>query len=87
MLVKLYWSLCGIFMLAVVTTFLTDNYSMFSAVVFGFISFGLVFMGMISVLPIMAAHPTPAKPVKAQPVAVPAFREAPAKAFQVLKSA
>ena len=84
MLVKLYWSLCGIFMLAVVTTFLTGNFSMFSAFVFGCISFGLVFMGMISVLPIMAAHPTPAK---SQPVAVPAFREAPAKAFQVLKSA
>ncbi|HEX6127154.1 MAG TPA: hypothetical protein VFZ23_17410 [Pyrinomonadaceae bacterium] len=87
MLVKIFWSLCGIFMLVAALLFLTGTLSMFNAVVLGFIAFGLTFMGMIAVLPFMVTHPAPPKkPAKTMAVANQAV-ETSAKGYGVLKSA
>jgi len=57
MLTKLYTSTWFIVAIAAGVVFLTGNFTMFTAVVFGFIIFGLVFMGMMVVLPASIAHP------------------------------
>jgi hypothetical protein len=88
MSVKAYLYTWGMFLLAALVLFLTGNFTMLTAVVFGFMAFGLVFMGMMNVLPLAVAHqsePTMIKEPKPARVATP--EAAPAKAFQVLKSA
>jgi hypothetical protein len=59
MLTKIYTSIWFIVAVAAGVVFLTGNFTMFTAVVFGFIIFGLVFMGMMVVLPASIAHPAP----------------------------
>ena len=87
MLVKAYWAICGLFVLAGILLLVTGNFTMMVSVVMGFIAFGLIFMGMISVLPVMVSHPSPPKPLKAESVAIQPMKETPARAFATLKSA
>lgn len=61
MLTKIYALIWLAVAFAAGVFFLTGNFTMVTAVVFGFILFGLVFMGMMSVLPATVAHPAPAR--------------------------
>ena len=58
---KIYTSIWFVVAFLAGVVFLTGNFTMFTAVVFGFIIFGLVFMGMIAVLPASIAHPAPVR--------------------------
>ena len=88
MSVKAYLYTWGFFLLAALVLFLTGNFTMLTAVVFGFFAFGLVFMGMMNVLPLAVAHPSEPKLIKEpKPVRAATAEAAPAKAFQVFKSA
>lgn len=86
MLTKIYAALWFAVVFAAGVFFVTGNFSMLTAVVFGSIVFGMVFMGMMSVLPSMVAH---ARPVRhevttMQPQVIrgqPSFRER-ARAFR-----
>jgi hypothetical protein len=60
MLVKLYWLMWVLGILAVALFYFTGNFTPVVAIVFGFLSFGAIFMGIIGVLPISVTHP-PAK--------------------------
>ena len=57
MLTKIYSLIWFVVAFTAGVIFLTGNFTMFTAVVFGFIIFGLVFMGMMVVLPASIAHP------------------------------
>lgn len=57
MLTKIYAGLWFIVAFAAGLLFLIGNFTMFTAVVFGFIVFGLVFAGMMCVLPYEVSHP------------------------------
>lgn len=59
-LVKLYATLWAIILLTAGGLFVTGNFTMFTAVVYGFITFGTTFMGMMCVLPITISHAQPA---------------------------
>lgn len=61
MLTKIYAAILSTVALAAGTLFLTGNFTMLTAVVFGFISFGLIFMGMMFVIPTTVADPAPAQ--------------------------
>ena len=56
---RIYTSIWFVIAFAAGVIFLTGNFTMFTAVVFGFIIFGLVFMGMMVVLPASITHPEP----------------------------
>jgi hypothetical protein len=89
MRVKPFLMICGLTALAALLFFVTGNFTMLTAVVFGFIAFGLTFMGMMNVLPIAVTHTTPAKveePTPA-PVQVEANAASPARVFNTWKSA
>jgi hypothetical protein len=66
--VKPYIALCGAFLAAALLLFITGNFTMMTAVVFGFIAFGLTFLGMMNVLPVAVSHAAPVEPPK-KPVA------------------
>ena len=88
MLVKMYWMVWAATAIAALMVFLTGNFTLMMATIFGFIAFGLVFMGMIGVLPLMVSHPARPKPVILP--AAPVLRANPPVAnesFGVLKSA
>lgn len=88
MSVKAYLYTWGMFLLAALALLLTGNFTMLTAVVFGFIAFGLVFLGMMNVLPLAVAHQSEPKLIEAPIPARGVAREtAPAKGFHVLKSA
>ena len=89
MLVRIYWSLWGLFVIALGLLFITGNLTMFSGTVLGFIAFGMIFMGMMGVLPTVVGHAAPPKPEKkvAQPASVHAVPETRATAFTTFKSA
>ena len=87
MLVKMFWFICAAVALAAALVFVTGNFTMFSAVVFGFIAFGLIFMGMISVLPVAVSHPTAPKEKVAKPVEIRTGNAKTATAFGSWKSA
>jgi len=78
MLTKLYIAIWFVVGFTAGVIFLTGNFTMFTAVVFGFIIFGLVFMGMMVVLPASISHPadsrhyvSPKEPqVAKQPVSI-----------------
>lgn len=57
MLVKLYWLMWLLGILAVGILYFTGFFTPMVAVLFGFISFGAIFMGIIGVLPISISHP------------------------------
>lgn len=61
MLVKLYWLMWLLGILAVGIFYMTGNFTMTVAIVFGFLSFGAIFMGIIGVLPISETHNSPTK--------------------------
>lgn len=61
MLVRMYWSLWALLLLAMGVVFVTGNLYGVVLVAFGFVAFGMVFMGMMSVLPFVVAHPQPEK--------------------------
>ncbi|MEP7214492.1 MAG: hypothetical protein ABI791_15555 [Acidobacteriota bacterium] len=89
MLVKMYWMVWAVTAIAAMLVFLTGNFTLMMATVFGFIAFGLVFMGMIGVLPTMVSHPERPKPVVI-PATAPVLNAnppVPNEAFGVLKSA
>lgn len=66
MIAKIYFALwLGIGVLAGLL-YVTGNFGLTTAVVFGFIVFTMVFMGMMSVLPATIAHPAPAGIAKAE---------------------
>ena len=87
MLVKIYESLWILFALAGASTFATGNFTMRTAVVFGFIACGLTFMGMLCVLPTMTSHPEASPTSEPEIAPSPARQEAPARGFRILKSA
>jgi len=58
MLVKLYWLMWLVGILAVVGLYFAGLFTPMMAIVFGFISFGAIFLGIIGVLPIAVSHPT-----------------------------
>ena len=58
MLVKLYWLMWLVGILAVGFLYFTGNFTPVVAIVFGFLSFGAIFLGIIGVLPISVTHPT-----------------------------
>ena len=87
MLIKIFWSMCGLFALVTLLLFATGNLTMMSSVVLGFTALGLTFMGMMCVLPTMVSHPAVALAPKARPVAIQMVRETPARAFSIFKSA
>ena len=87
MLIKIYWSTWGLFTIAALFLFATNNLTMLALVGLGFVAFGLTFMGMMGVLPTMVSHPSIPKPPKVKPVAIQAMRETPAKGFHIFKSA
>ena len=88
MLVKIYWTLCGVVTAAALLLVAAGAFTNMAGVVFGFIAFGLTFMGMIAVLPITVSHPAAAKPAQArQPVTEKETIAVPAEPFRVLKSA
>lgn len=58
MLTKIYAALWFTVVFAAGILFLAGNFTMLTAVVFGFITLGLVFAGMMCVLPVSVAHPT-----------------------------
>ena len=62
MLTRIYVGLWFAVILTAGVIFLAGNFTMLTAVVFGFIAFGLVFMGMMCVLPSSVAHPRPIQP-------------------------
>ncbi len=87
MLVKIYWLLCSLVVVAALAFLGTGTLSMSTAVVLGFIAFGLTFMGMMSVLPTLVSHPSVIKVADApKKVSIPAHRKA-LKPFGALKSA
>ena len=87
MIVKVYWTLWALVALSALVLFVAGSLTPMAIIVYGFIAFGLTFMGMMGVLPLTITHPAEPKiqkPVLAAPkVQVPA----PAKAYNVLKSA
>ena len=87
MLVKIYWSAWALCAIAALSLFAIGNFTLLTAVVFGFISFGLTFMGMMGVLPATITHPAKAKPAKVRPAVQTLDNKARAKTFGVLKSA
>lgn len=87
MLVKIYWSIWALCAVTAILLFATGNFTMLTAVVFGFISFGLTFMGMMGVLPATIAHPAEVKPAKIAQATIAVSSKDRAKTFGVLKSA
>ena len=88
MLVRIYWITWAIFAGIGALLFAAGAFTMWAAVIMGFAAFGLTFMGMMNVLPGMVTHPAPKSLApEPKPVAAPVQRTAPAKAFNVLKSA
>lgn len=75
MLTKIYGYAWLVFAALFLLTWVTNNLSLFSLVVFGFAAFGMVFMGMIGVLPVMVAHPakrqTSTRPVESVTATAP----------------
>ena len=63
MLLRIYQLMWALTAAAAGIFWLSGNFNMLTAVVFGFVCFGLVFMGMMSVLPTMVAHPEPVRHV------------------------
>ena len=57
MIVKLYWLMWLLGIVAVGLFYFTGNFTPTVAIVFGFLSFGAIFMGIIGVLPISISHP------------------------------
>lgn len=57
MYLKLYAAVWGLLVIVAAALALTGNFSITTAIVYGFISFGMVFMGMMSVLPSMVSTP------------------------------
>lgn len=57
MYVKLYAAVWGLLLIVALALAVTGNFSMMTAIVYGFISFGMVFMGMMSVLPALVSTP------------------------------
>lgn len=57
MYVKLYAAVWGLLLLVAATLAVTGNFSIMTAIVYGFLSFGMVFMGMMSVLPSIVSTP------------------------------
>lgn len=51
MLVRIYETLWALIALAAVALYVTGNFDVRTAIIFGFICLGMIFMGMISVLP------------------------------------
>ena len=87
MLVKIYWSLWGLFVLAVLVLFAAGSLTPLSLVALGFVAFGLTFMGMMGVLPTVVAHPATRKPAVEKTVAVQETRKEQATGFHIFKSA
>jgi len=85
--VKMFWSICGAVALVAVLLWITGNFTMLAATVFGFIAFGLTFMGMMNVLPISISHPPTPKVAEPQSVELRAGQAKPASAFGTWKSA
>ena len=86
-MVKIYYSLWALTALALALLIATANFTMMTAVVFGFITFGLTFMGLIAVLPVWACHTPEPKPAKVKDATLPLAVPAKANAYGVLKSA
>ena len=70
MLVKIYWSIWALFLVASFVLFAAGAMTSFVIVTLGFIAFGLTFMGMMGVLPAMVSHPTPQKEAKVKRVVI-----------------
>jgi len=88
MLVKIYWSIWALFLIASFLLFAAGAVTAGVLVGLGFIAFGLTFMGMIGVLPAMVSHRSHEKGAKVQKaVAAPARQPVHAQAFGRLKSA
>lgn len=56
MFVKIYAAMGLVVAFLAGAIFLSGNFTMLTAVVFGFVTFGLVFMGMMCVLPSTVGH-------------------------------
>lgn len=87
MLVRIYWLMWALLILAALIIYAAGNFTMLTAVVFGFLAFGMTFMGMMSVLPGMVAHPPRIKPAKVETGPVEIVRQPAIETFRVLKSA
>jgi hypothetical protein len=76
MVLRVYVMICTIVAVAAAAMFVSGNFSVMAAVVFGFIAFGVVFMGMMFVLPFTVTHSVPATkntlPTE-EPVAAPSY--------------
>ena len=59
MIVKLYWLMWLLGLLAAGLFYFTGNFTPTVAIIFGFLSFGAIFMGIIGVLPISIHHHDP----------------------------
>lgn len=57
MYVKLYAAVWGLLLFIAVALAVTGNFTIMTAIVYGFISFGMIFMGMMSVLPSIVSTP------------------------------
>ena len=62
MVSKVYAVIWSLFALTAAVLFVTGNFSIMTAIVFGFTAFGLVFIGMMFVLPFSITHTVPAPP-------------------------
>ncbi len=56
MLIKIYWLIWVLGMLAAGVLYLSGNLNPFFQILFGFLTFSTIFMGMISILPFWATH-------------------------------
>ncbi len=61
MLVKIYFLICALGLLAAAALYVTGNLNPILQVVFGFLSVIAVFMGIIAVLPFWSTHHSPPK--------------------------
>jgi len=57
MIIRIYWFICALLVLAALAVLAVGSFSMMAGVIFGFIGFGVLFMGIIAVMPIWISHP------------------------------
>lgn len=75
MLLKIYEMLWAIIAVIAILLLVTGNFTMLTAVAFGFIGFGMIFMGMISVLPATVVHHGPPEPIGVKPLKAEKVKE------------